>query len=137
MRFLVSGGAGYIGSVLVPQLLQRGHEVTVLDTFARGTTELADCCRYATFNPVRGDARDERLLNELVPRADVIIPLAAIVGAPLCDVDPISARTINQDAIIALCKRVSKNQVLVYPTTNSGYGVGEADTLCTEETPLK
>ena len=137
MRFLVTGGAGYIGSVLVPQLLERGHEVTVLDTFARGTTELADCCRYQTFTPVRGDARDERVLNDLAPRADVIIPLAAIVGAPLCNVDPIAARTINQDAIIALGKRVSKNQILVYPTTNSGYGVGEADTFCTEETPLK
>ena len=137
MRFLVTGGAGYIGSVLVPQLLERGHEVTVLDTFARGTTELAACCRYPTFTPVRGDARDERVLNDLAPRADVIIPLAAIVGAPLCNVDPIAARTINQDAIIALSKRVSRNQILVYPTTNSGYGVGEADTFCTEETPLK
>lgn len=95
MRVLVTGGAGYIGSILVPTLLERGHEVTVLDTFSRGTTELALCCRHAGFDPVRGDARDERLLDELIPRADVVIPLAALVGAPLCKEDPIAAKTLN------------------------------------------
>jgi nucleoside-diphosphate-sugar epimerase len=137
MHILVTGGAGYIGSVLVPTLLERGHKVTVLDNFARGTTELAACCRYTGFNPVRGDARDERLLDELLPKADAIIPLAALVGAPLCKEDPITARTLNQDAVVALAKLVSKGQMLVYPTTNSGYGVGEAGKFCTEETPLK
>jgi nucleoside-diphosphate-sugar epimerase len=136
MHILVTGGAGYIGSVLVPTLLEKGHHVTVLDTFARGTTELAACCRYASFNPVRGDARDERLLDELVPTADAIIPLAALVGAPLCKEDPITARTLNLDAVVALTKRASRSQMFVYPTTNSGYGIGEKDTFCTEETPL-
>jgi nucleoside-diphosphate-sugar epimerase len=136
MQILVTGGAGYIGSVLVPQLLERGHKVVVLDTFARGSTELAACCRYRDFEPIRGDARDERLLDELVPRADVIVPLAAVVGAPLCKADPIAARTINQDAVAMLAKRTSTDQLLVYPTTNSGYGVGQADVFCTEETPL-
>ncbi len=103
MRVLITGGAGYIGSVLVPSLLERGHEVTVLDTFSRGTTELAHCCRFASFNPVRGDARDERILDELVPRADIIIPLAALVGAPLCKEDPIAARTTNLDAVVVAC----------------------------------
>src|SRR5215813_6496947 len=137
MRILVTGGAGYIGSVLVPTLLDRGHEVTVLDTFARGTTELALCCRYPGFSPVRGDARDERILDKLIPQADVVIPLAALVGAPLCNEDPIAARTVNRDAVIALTKRVSKSQIVVYPTTNSGYGIGEAGKFCTEETPLR
>jgi len=137
MRILVTGGAGYIGSVLVPILLERGHEVTVLDTFSRGTTELASCCRYARFIPLRGDARDERILDELVPCADVIVPLAALVGAPLCKDDPIAAKTINLDAVVALTKRASKSQMVVYPTTNSGYGVGETGKFCTEETPLK
>jgi nucleoside-diphosphate-sugar epimerase len=137
MRILITGGAGYIGSVLTPIFLDRGDDVTVLDTFARGTTELAPCCRFPGFNPVRGDARDERVLDELVPRADVIIPLAAVVGAPLCQEDPIAARTINLDAVLALTKRVSKSQMVVYPTTNSGYGVGEAGKFCTEETPLR
>src|SRR5262245_51093215 len=108
MRILVTGGAGYIGSVLVPTLLERGHNVTVLDTFSRGTTELAACCRYGSFNPVRGDARDERLLADLQPRADVVIPLAALVGAPLCAEDPITARTLNRDAVVALAKSVGK-----------------------------
>lgn len=136
MHILVTGGAGYIGSILTPTLLERGHTVTVLDTFARGSTELAACARYKTFNPVRGDARDERLLNTLAPRADVIIPLAALVGAPLCKEDPVSATTLNRDAVRAIAARTSKNQMLVYPTTNSGYGVGQKDQFCTEETPV-
>ena len=137
MRVLITGGAGYIGSILVPSLLDRGHDVTVLDTFSRGTTELAHCCRFANFNPVRADARDERILDELVPRADVIIPLAALVGAPLCKEDPIAAQTTNLDAVVALLKRVSKAQRVIYPTTNSGYGVGEPGIMCTETTPLR
>jgi nucleoside-diphosphate-sugar epimerase len=137
MRVLVTGGAGYIGSILVPVLLDHGHNVTVLDTFSRGTTELAPCCRFTSFNPVRGDARDERMLEELVPRADVIIPLAALVGAPLCKEDPIAARTTNLDAVLSLLKMVGKSQMVVYPTTNSGYGVGEPGVMCTETSPLK
>uniref|UniRef100_B0T593 NAD-dependent epimerase/dehydratase n=1 Tax=Caulobacter sp. (strain K31) TaxID=366602 RepID=B0T593_CAUSK len=136
MRVLITGGAGYIGSILTPALLERGHEVTVLDNFARGDTVLAACCAYEGFNPVRGDARDERILDELAPKADVIIPLAALVGAPLCKEDPIAARTLNQDAVVALAKRTGAGQKLVYPTTNSGYGVGQAGQWCTEETPL-
>ncbi|MCG8273193.1 NAD(P)-dependent oxidoreductase [Aquamicrobium sp. NLF2-7] len=136
MHILVTGGAGYIGSVLVPTLLEHGHGVTVLDTFERGTTELAPCCRYAGFAPVRGDARDERLLDDLVPRADAVIPLAALVGAPLCKQDPITATTLNRDAVVALTKRTSPAQMIVYPTTNSGYGIGEQGIFCTEETPL-
>jgi nucleoside-diphosphate-sugar epimerase len=137
MRILVTGGAGYIGSILVPQLLARGHKVTVLDTFERGSTELVTSCASENFNPVRGDARDTRLLNELVPKHDAIVPLAALVGAPLCKQDPIAAKTLNQDAVIALVDRTSDSQIVVYPTTNSGYGVGEAGKFCTEESPLR
>lgn len=136
MKFLITGGAGYIGSVLTPTLLERGHQVTVLDTFERGDTALAACCAFEGFNPVRGDARDERLLDELVPKADVIVPLAALVGAPLCKQDPWTARTLNQDAVEAIARRVTPSQRLIYPTTNSGYGVGQAGKFCTEETPL-
>jgi nucleoside-diphosphate-sugar epimerase len=136
MRILVTGGAGYIGSILVPRMLEQGHSVTVLDTFERGTTDLSSSCANENFNPIRGDARDTRALDELVPKHDVLIPLAALVGAPLCKQDPIAARTLNQDAVIDLVKRTSKDQIIVYPTTNSGYGVGEAGKFCTEETPL-
>jgi nucleoside-diphosphate-sugar epimerase len=136
MRILVTGGGGYIGSLLVPTLLEAGHSVTVLDTFAGGGTELATVCASEGFVPVRGDARDERLLDQLVPQADLIIPLAALVGAPLCARDRIGATSLNRDAILALTKRVSGDQRMIYPTTNSGYGVGAKDAFCTEETPL-
>ncbi len=136
MKFLITGGAGYIGSVLTPTLLEKGHEVTVLDNFERGTTDLAACCQYTTFHPARGDARDERLLDDLVAKADVVIPLAALVGAPLCKQDPYTAQTLNQDAVEKITKRTSSSQMLIYPTTNSGYGIGKAGQFCTEETPL-
>lgn len=136
MKILITGGAGYIGSTMVPRLLEQGHEVTVLDTFERGTTELAAVCANENFVPVKGDARDTRLLDELVPQADVLIPLAALVGAPLCKLDPIAAKTLNQDAVVDLVKRTSKDQKVVFPVTNSGYGIGESGKFCTEESPL-
>ncbi|WP_375208938.1 NAD-dependent epimerase/dehydratase family protein [Hyphomonas jannaschiana] len=136
MKILITGGAGYIGSTMVPRLLEQGHEVTVLDTFERGTTELAAVCADENFVPVKGDARDTRLLDELVPQADVLIPLAALVGAPLCKLDPIAAKTLNQDAVVDLVKRTSKDQKVVFPVTNSGYGIGESGKFCTEESPL-
>jgi nucleoside-diphosphate-sugar epimerase len=136
MKILITGGAGYIGSTMVPRLLEQGHEVTVLDTFERGTPELAAVCANENFNPVKGDARDTRLLDELVPKYDVLIPLAALVGAPLCKLDPIAAKTLNQDAVVDLVKRTSKDQKVIYPVTNSGYGIGESGKFCTEESPL-
>jgi nucleoside-diphosphate-sugar epimerase len=137
MKILVTGGAGYIGSVLVPALLEGGHQVTVLDRFPDGGTQLVAACAHAGFEPVRGDARDTRLLDQLVPKADAIFPLAALVGAPLCKEDPYAATTINRDAVLALVKRVGKQQRLIFPTTNSGYGIGAKDQFCTEKTPLR
>ena len=136
-RVLITGGAGYIGSVLTPTLLAEGYAVTVLDTFTHGDASLAACCAYEGFEPVRGDARDERLVRELAAKADIVIPLAALVGAPLCDRDAIGAETTNRDAVLMLLDLLSPGQHVVYPTTNSGYGVGEADAFCTEETPLR
>jgi nucleoside-diphosphate-sugar epimerase len=137
MRILVTGGAGYVGSILVPVLLADNHHVTVLDRFDDGGTQLVANCDNPGFEAVRGDVRDERLLNELVPRADCIVPLAALVGAPLCQQDPTSATTVNRDAIVKLVDRLSSEQMIVYPTTNSGYGVGEQGQFCTEETELR
>jgi nucleoside-diphosphate-sugar epimerase len=137
MHFLVTGGAGYIGSMLVPALLQDGHRVTVLDTFAAGDATLATCCLDAGFEPVRGDARDMRVLEPLLKRADGVIPLAALVGAPLCARDEIGAVSLNRDAVIALAGRASASQLVIYPTTNSGYGVGEGNAFCTEDSPLR
>ena len=137
MRVLITGGAGYIGSILAPTLLARGDDVTVLDVFPGSAAPLADCCRYPGFSAVRGDARDPRLLDELIPRHDAIIPLAALVGAPLCARDAVGATTLNRDAVRAVVDRLSPDQRLVYPTTNSGYGVGAADAYCTEDSPLR
>jgi len=136
-QVLVTGGAGYIGSVLVPSLLDRGYQVTVLDTFPTGGTELADCCRYEGFTAVRGDVRDEELVARLVREADIVIPLAALVGAPLCARDPYNAESVNRDAILMLLRHIGDGQKLLYPTSNSGYGIGGRDQFCTEETPLR
>lgn len=137
MRILISGGAGYIGSVLAGSLLAKSHSVTVLDNFMYRQDSLMDCCAYESFQVVRGDTRDEALVKRLMTKADVIIPLAAIVGAPACDRDPIAARSTNLDAIKFLGKWASNHQWILIPTTNSGYGIGEHGKFCTEETPLR
>jgi len=137
MRILITGGAGYIGSVLSADLLCGGHQVTVLDNFMFGQSSLADCCAYDSFQVIRGDCRDEPQMKKLLANADAIIPLAALVGAPLCDRDPIAARTTNLDAVRMICQLASRDQWLLLPTSNSGYGIGEREKFCTEETPLR
>lgn len=136
-NILVTGGAGYLGSVLVKQLLKAGNQVTVLDNFMFGQNSLLDCCYYDKFNVVRGDTRDKVLLQELVRDKDIIIPLAAFVGAPLCNRDKIGTETTNTGAIKTLTEVLSRKQRIIFPTTNSGYGIGQKGIYCTEETPLK
>ena len=135
-RILVTGGAGYLGSILVPALLARDSSVTVVDSFMYGQTPLLDCCADEKLSIVRGDVRDERLMLPLLKKADVILPMACLVGAPLCAQKPAEARAINLDAILMLLKNASKSQRFISPTTNSGYGVGQAGVFCTEETPM-
>jgi nucleoside-diphosphate-sugar epimerase len=137
VRILVTGGAGYVGSVLVPALLAEGHTITVLDNFLYQQTSLLDCCIDRKLSVIRGDARDTRLLDELVPKADAVFPLACLTGAPSCARDPITARTVNLDAVGSIAERMSHQQIFVFPSTNSGYGVGEANIHCDEETPLR
>jgi len=137
MRILITGGAGYIGSVLTPTLLSLGHQVTVLDSFYFRQNSLMDCCQHADFQIVRGDCRDEALMKKLIAQADVIIPLAALVGVPLCNTDAIATQTTNQQAIEMLCRLASPQQWVLMPVTNSGYGIGEKGKFCTEETPLR
>ena len=134
---LVTGGAGYIGSILVPELLAKGYRVTVLDNFMFRQASLAHVCAHPRFDLVRGDIRDTRLMGDLLKTHDVVIPLAALVGAPLCDRDPFTAEAVNLKAPLAMLKRLSPAQRLLMPITNSGYGVGEPGKLCTEETPLR
>jgi len=137
MKILVTGGAGYIGSVLVPSLLADGHEVTVVDSFMYQQSPLLDCIVNPKLTIIRGDARDERLITGLLPKFDAILPLACLTGAPLCDKDPIAAKSVNHDAVKFLAEHKSPQQMLVFPSTNSGYGVGEAGIECTEDTPLR
>ena len=137
MNILITGGAGYIGSVLAPHLLKAGHQVTVLDNFLFGQATLLDCCRHEEFRVVRGDCRDEAVLRPLLAKADAIIPLAALVGAPMCAADTVGARTINQEAIELLCRLAAPEQRILIPVTNSGYGIGEKGKVCTEDSPLR
>jgi nucleoside-diphosphate-sugar epimerase len=137
MKILITGGAGYLGSVLVPTLLRNGYEVSVVDTFMFRQNSLTDCCQYDGFEVIRADCRDKSVMESLVAKADVIIPLAALVGAPLCDRDKIATQTTNYEAVDMLCQLASKDQWVLIPTTNSGYGIGEKGKFCTEETPLR
>jgi nucleoside-diphosphate-sugar epimerase len=136
-KVLVTGGAGYIGSTLVPALLDRGFAVTALDNFMYGQDSLASVCYHPAFSLVRGDVRSKDVTRPLIKDADIIIPLAALVGAPLCDRDPLAATTTNKDAIVGMLADLSRDQQVLLPITNSGYGVGEADTFCTEDTPIR
>jgi len=136
-NILVTGGAGYLGSTMVPELLNAGHKVTVLDNFMYGQNSLANVCYHQNFNVVRGDIRLESTILPLMKKADVIIPLAAYVGAPLCSKDPVGASTVNHDAILMMLKNLSRDQWLLMPTTNSAYGTGDENNFCTEESPLR
>lgn len=136
MRILVTGGAGYIGSILVPTLLGKGHEVVVVDNFTYNQNSLLDCCNNKKLTIIRGDARDKGIISGVIKNVDAIFPLACYTGAPLCSKDPIGAQTTNLDAIKMLLQLRKKDQIIIFPTTNSGYGVGQKDKYCTEETPL-
>jgi nucleoside-diphosphate-sugar epimerase len=136
-KILVTGGAGYIGSILVPELLRAGHEVTVLDSFMYNQSPLLDVCNFPTLSVVRGDVRDEATVKKLMAGQDVIIPLAALVGAPLCDKDPVAARTVNLEAVEMILRLRTPEQKILFPNTNSGYGRGQGDTAhCDETSPL-
>ncbi len=136
MNILVTGGAGYIGSILVPFLLNQNHRVTVIDNFMYKQTSLASSLRDERLTLVFGDVRDESLMKEYISKADVIIPLAAIVGAPACDRDPTAAQSINKDSILWLLKQLSVSQRIIMPTTNSAYGSGDENNFCDEDSPL-
>lgn len=135
-KYLVTGGAGYLGSILVPELLSRGNHVTVIDNFVYKQNSLASSCANPNFRIVKGDVRDKALVKSLLNDVDVIFPLAALVGAPICSMDPVGAQTINHDSIIDLFSLLSKDQIVIMPTTNSAYGSGDKSNFCTEESEL-
>lgn len=134
---LVTGGAGYIGSVLVPLLLQQGYSVTVLDNLCYQQNSLLSCFQEKNFSFVKGDVQKEDLVKELVAKAEIIIPLAALVGAPACQFSPNLAKAINYDAVEMLLKYLSPHHKILFPNTNSGYGIGQSSVFCDEKTPLR
>ena len=137
MQVLITGGAGYLGSILSERLLRAGHSVTVVDNLSLQQGTMFHLCADPNFDFIPGDARDEGLMRRLVKDSDVIIPLAAVVGAPACARDPWLATSVNVDAIRMLNDIRSSDQLVIYPTTNSGYGTQTGASMCTEDTPLE
>lgn len=135
-RILISGGAGFIGSVLTRTLLEQGHSVTVLDILERGGAGLIPCCSYSGFTFIHGDCRDSTVIVQALHKVDAVIPLAAIVGAGACDRRPKAAREVNSGAIHELLRHRSNSQAVIYPMTNSGYGTATHEDVCTEDSPL-
>jgi len=136
MKILVTGAAGYIGSVMVPILLKEGHKVVAVDNFMYSQGSLLDCCHNKKLTVIRGDARQKELISGCLKDVDAVFPLACITGAPACNNDPVTATTTNFDAIKMMLELRSKKQLIIFPTTNSGYGVGQEGIYCTEKTPL-
>ncbi|MCA1987731.1 MAG: NAD-dependent epimerase/dehydratase family protein, partial [Desulfarculus sp.] len=136
-KVLVTGAAGYLGSILCEHLLARGFAVTALDNLLYGQRSLFHLCANPDFDFVFGDARDRALMASLVKSVDVIIPLAAVVGAPACARDPWTAESVNHDALTMINGLRGAGQLMIYPTTNSGYGTKSGEVYCTEETLLE
>jgi nucleoside-diphosphate-sugar epimerase len=135
-KVLITGGAGYIGSILTPMLLNQGYDVTVVDNFMYKQNSLNHVCSYKNFSVHNKDVRVFDDMKKIFADADIIIPLAAYVGAPLCKKDPVGATTVNKDSIFLMLDKLSKDQRVIMPTTNSAYGSGDENNFCTEESPL-
>ena len=137
MKILITGGAGYLGSVITGKMLDSGHNVIVLDKLLFNQTSLLQYTSNPNFKFIYGDVRNETELERLCNEVDVIIPLAAIVGFPACAQDPKLAKEINFQQIVNIVKFTNgKGKKILYPNTNSGYGLGTGQLECTEESPL-
>jgi len=136
MNILITGGAGYIGSRLAPVLLKKDYNVTIIDNFMYNQNSLLDICHHENLSIVNADVRNENVISLLIKNVDFIVPLACIVGAPACDKNPTAAQTINYDAIKMILKLRKKDQKIIFPTTNSGYGIGQEGIYCTEKSAL-
>ena len=135
-NILVTGGAGYLGSTMVPSLLDFGHKVTVVDNCMYKQSSLNHVCFNKNLTLVNCDVRIKDDFLKYLKSADIIIPLAAFVGAPLCKKDPVGATSVNRDSLIMMLENISKEQRIIMPTTNSAYGTGDKNNYCTEESPL-
>ena len=133
---LVSGGAGYIGSKLVTKLLDNKFDVTVIDSLKFSDKSLKHLQNKKNFHFIKGDVRNKKLMKKLIENNEYIIPLAALVGAPLCDKYKKEAMTVNLDSIKFLMSNINRNNKIIYLTTNSGYGIGKKKKYCDEKSPL-
>lgn len=134
---LVTGGSGYIGSTLVPLLLQEEYTVTVVDNLSFNQVSLLNCFGHPRFTFIKGDVCNESLMKPLLSKAEFIIPLAALVGAPACASNPLLAKLLNYDSIQILLHNTTFDQKILFPNTNSGYGIGEKNAFCNEKSPLR
>tara|TARA_B100000780_G_scaffold276281_1_gene244561 strand:+ start:1069 stop:2007 length:939 start_codon:yes stop_codon:yes gene_type:complete len=135
-KILITGGAGYIGSILVPRLLEKKYKVTILDNFLYNQNSLNHLCGYENLEIIKGDVRDNNILKKCIENSEIIVPLAAIVGAPACKIDPVGSSSINKDAIFEVLRLAPKDKIIIMPTTNSAYGSGGKDNMCDESSPL-
>jgi nucleoside-diphosphate-sugar epimerase len=136
MKILITGGAGYLGSVITEKMLKAGHSVTSIDNLLFKQLSPLQFTSNPNYNFIYGDVRNVDFLKHQVGLHDVIIPLAAIVGFPACKADPKLAWEVNYTQIETILDSITDNHIVLYPNTNSGYGIGEGQTECTEESPL-
>ena len=136
-KILITGGAGYIGSMLSTDLINLGHKVTVIDLLKYDKGSLDHLYINKNFTFINGDARNKGIIKKYIKNHEYIIPLAGLVGAPLCEKNKKDAISTNLNAIKLILKFLTKKNKLIYLTTNSGYGIGEKDKFCNENSPLK
>jgi len=135
-KILITGGAGYIGSKLVTKLLDLNFKVTAIDVLKFSSKSLNHLFNNKNFQLINADVRNKKIMKNLIKKNEFIVPLAALVGAPLCEKNKNEAISVNLDSIKDLMKNVTKRNKIIYLTTNSGYGVGEKDKYCDERSPL-
>ena len=135
-KFLITGGAGYIGSMLCTELIKLGHQVTVIDLFKYDSSSLNHLYFEKNFKLIVGDARNKKLIKKYISKNEFIIPLAGLVGAPLCAKYKREAVSTNFNAIKIILEYLKRRNKLIYLTSNSGYGVGEKNKYCDENSPL-
>ena len=135
-KILITGGAGYIGSMLATELIKQNYMVTVIDLMKYEKNSLNHLFFHKNFNFINEDVRNLKILNREIKKCNIVIPLAALVGAPLCEKNKKMAKLINLDQIKNILKILTKNQKIIYLNSNSGYGIGEKDSFCDEKSPL-
>jgi len=136
-KILITGGAGYIGSILATELVKLNFQVTVVDDLYYSSNSLNHLFFSKNFNFIKSDVRNNSLIKKLIKDKDIVIPLAALVGAPLCEKKKKDAVEINFNSVDFIVRSLSKNQKIIYMNSNSGYGVGKKNKFCNEESPLK